>query len=241
MGSILLRGEVHEEVKGLRLHGDIPHSRYLRKLSAGRAEPFMLKLFQEHLPEGRDVVDVGGYLGLYALIAAQSPQVKRVWAFEPDPRNFGWLARNIRENESRVEAQPFVVGDRQGTARIQLSRGGQSQTHVSEEGGVAVRSVALDQFLPEDVDPALIKIDVEGHEVAALAGMKGILERCRPILFVEHHARSLRRQGSSPEKLLELLAQLDYRVAWIDEEQRCTKPPATLPDHDHVNLICEPR
>jgi len=53
--------------------------------------------------------------------------------------------------------------------------------------------------------------------------------------------RKLAAYTSCALRHLEFLAQLDYRVAWIDEDQRCTEPPDLLPDHDHVNLICEPR
>ncbi len=33
----------------------------------------------------------------------------------------------------------------------------------------------------------LVKLDVEGADLHALRGMKGLLDRCKPVLFVECH------------------------------------------------------
>ena len=49
----------------------------------------------------------------------------------------------------------------------------------------SIRTTTLDSFQLDDV--AVIKIDIEGMEVAALRGMTDTLTRCRPHIFIEAH------------------------------------------------------
>jgi FkbM family methyltransferase len=56
--------------------------------------------------------------------------------------------------------------------------------------------------------PRVIKIDVEGMETQVLAGGRGLLSRCRPVLHVENNVYS----ASKP--LVDLLADLGYDMFW---------------------------
>jgi FkbM family methyltransferase len=55
---------------------------------------------------------------------------------------------------------------------------------ASQVGTIAVRTkvIRLDEL---EVDPAFVKVDVEGHEAQALTGLQATLDRCRPIVMVE--------------------------------------------------------
>jgi hypothetical protein len=92
--------------------------------------------------------------------------------------------------------------------RIDYSRvenfGGVSLFEKPAGERVAIRTI-------DDLDlPAcsLIKIDVEGMELDAIAGAAGTLRRHRPILYVEND-----RPEKSPP-LIEALLALDYRLYW---------------------------
>ncbi len=61
-----------------------------------------------------------------------------------------------------------------------------------------------------DFQPDLVKIDVEGYELAVLRGAQATLGRYRPPLFLELHPQRLRELGGSVEEVVGLLAGLGY-------------------------------
>ena len=63
------------------------------------------------------------------------------------------------------------------------------EAHITETAPLSVVALAIDTLeLPQRV--ALIKIDVEGHEDAALTGMQALIRRDRPVLIVEANGRA---------------------------------------------------
>jgi hypothetical protein len=105
-----------------------------------------------------------------------------------------------------------------------------------------VRATTADTVLAEAGPLSAVKIDVEGAEPRALAGMRRTLERAGPglRLFIECNPDALRRAGSSPEALLEQLTGLGFRVQVIDEEAARLVAPGDLGAvAGYVNLICD--
>ena len=83
-----------------------------------------------------------------------------------------------------------AVSDVAGTAF--LDRPGEATAALAREpapGAIQVPTTPLDAFLAlwSGEAPALVKIDVEGHESAVLAGMRELLEAVRPVVLVELH------------------------------------------------------
>ena len=53
-------------------------------------------------------IDIGSNQGLYALIAAKNPNIKKIYAFEPQPEIFSVLEKNIkRNNANQIKALPM--------------------------------------------------------------------------------------------------------------------------------------
>jgi FkbM family methyltransferase len=157
-------------------------------------EPRTREWFQ--VRDGDVVVDVGAHIGLYTLLAARS--ASRVLALEPDPDNFVLLQDNVRLNGfSNVCAIEAAASDRPGSVPLIPATGsnrgtsmvdGESSalgTSVSRAGTVVVRCDTLDRLL----DPYKLgridwlKIDVEGHEGAVLAGAAVTLSRTRHLIL----------------------------------------------------------
>lgn len=135
------------------------------------------------------VVDVGANIGWYTLLAASrtGPEGKVV-SFEPEPTNFGLLARSIAAN-GFWWAKPFraCVADREGTVRLYVSptnRGRHSIVYRRSEKNIDVESVTLQTFLPktgvENID--VLKVDAEGAEPLVFAGAGHYLETTRHVL-----------------------------------------------------------
>ena len=185
------------------------------------------RLFERLVKPGMVVIDIGAHVGYYTLISArQAGPDGRVYAFEPDPDNHATLLRNIELNGyDNVVAARKAVSDRVGDAQLYLSAtvsGNHSIYHhsQSQRGSIPVETTTVDAMLEEldwpQVD--LVKIDVEGGEVAVLDGMIQLLEKSNALnLIIEFMPSLLHSAEVAPAKFLDKLASLFPKVYFIDE------------------------
>lgn len=122
--------------------------------------------------------DVGANIGSYSVLAGRVCGADVV-GFEPDPTTAASYAANIAANDlgGRTVIHVSAVGDAVGT--IRFSRDLDTVNHVvtADDADSATQQVAittLDVALAGRA-PALIKIDVEGHEPAVIAGATAVL------------------------------------------------------------------
>lgn len=159
---------------------------------------------------GDIVVDGGANIG-YAtsILAARVAPRGKVHSFEPDPRSFGELQRNISEWEKRGQRGAFrlhaaALGARSGTAILQIPasfewNGGRARIENAAAGEEAeskldrgvtkleVKLVNLDEVFSQGEQVSVVKLDVEGFELDALMGMEQMLRerRIRHVVFEE--------------------------------------------------------
>ena len=146
------------------------------------------------LSERRNLaIDAGANKGVYLFHLARHFQ--QVLAFEPLPAMAAYLKRAAPDNV-RVEA--CALSREQGEGVLRLPAGfnelASLEAHADGDWPSAteleehhVRLTTLDALGLPDVD--LIKIDVEGHELAVLEGARATIERCRPALLIEIEER----------------------------------------------------
>jgi hypothetical protein len=90
-----------------------------------------------------------------------------------------------------------------------------------EEHYVNVETIRLDDYWKDQPDIKLIKIDTEGAEGFILAGMRETLKKHKRLeLVLEFAPKRLEMSGYNPDKVLEDLYRLGYKVSRIDETQR---------------------
>ncbi len=146
-------------------------------------------------------VDVGANIGAYSLLMTTLPSIKKVHAFEPSPETFGELQRNIELNDkaATIVAHNKAVSDAPKTLRfgiINTFSGANSvigtTIHAAEkfEREIQVAGAPLDSFLTETGCRICLKVDVEGHEREALAGMSGLISRNEILLQIEDYSDS---------------------------------------------------
>lgn len=162
----------------------------------GWYERASIKLWLECARKSAIIADVGANSGLYSLLAAKVNPGAKCIAFEPIPDTFDWLSKNIALNHLDIQSEALAASSSNGVAEIWLDSPGSHYTpslfqaeHQPIRDGhrVNVQTTTLDDYFVKQnlqhVD--LLKIDVERHEPAVLQGMRNLLAKSRPILFVE--------------------------------------------------------
>jgi FkbM family methyltransferase len=169
--------------------------------------------------------DVGANIGYFTLVAATALNHRgAIIAFEPGKNAYARLEENIALNPYRnIRAYPLAVSDREGQAVLHVA-GDIADSSASlypmgqPEGGQEVcRTVALDHFLEAEGlrPPDLMKLDVEGAELAVLQGARELLAAAHPLLLVEMEEKNLVAAGASREAIRQFLGGYGYRAAHL--------------------------
>jgi FkbM family methyltransferase len=229
----------------------------LKLCQDGSFEHFETDLALRDVAEGDVVVDVGANIGYYTLLFARRVGPGgHVYAFEPDPRNFELLRRNILQNGyTNVTCVPCAVSDCAGFGRLYRSADnrGDHRIYDSHDGREAIdtRCISLDDYFV-GVNRAVnfIKMDIQGAEAQALRGMCRLLARSPGVRIVtEFWPRGMTLCGDDPRKFLDELLALGFDVGVIDEHCHrilSAEPQQLLdrlpvgPNHDlaFTNLYC---
>ena len=181
-----------------------------------------LDLFRTYCRPGETAVDVGANIGEVSLLLGQGVGAAgRVYAFEPNPRIYGYLLGNLALNRrANVTARNLAVGAAEGT--VWMSDGKRDDMNRIEDAGtLAVRCSTLDQEIPAAAI-ALLKIDVEGSELHVLQGGRGSLARTACInceMGEAHH----RRYGYGMSDLIAYLRAQGFET-FVEAPARILRP-----------------
>jgi len=181
----------------------------------GRDEAILLRRL---VRPGMQVVDVGANVGLYSLLLARLVEQRgSVLAFEPEPDLFTILRENCRSNHAtNIVLFQCALGRTNGLASFHRSafNSGDNRLDRASMGhdAVEVKVERFDDLLP-DSKPDFVKIDVQGHELAALSGMERALSASPNgrVLF-EFSPAALRRAGTAPDLLLEFFRERGFEL-----------------------------
>lgn len=180
--------------QGLWLHLD---PRFEMDYAKGTYEPSIEKAMVTGLAPGSVFYDVGAHIGIFSLLAARIVgESGAVFAFEADPENAERIKEHARRNGlDQIHDVPCAVWSSSGKLKFQRSSLNSSRNQgavahdpdLQSETIIEVEATTLDCFSQEHPGPTLIKIDIEGGEVAALQGSERIFESHKPILICEVH------------------------------------------------------
>ena len=155
-----------------------------KNLRKGEAE---LHILPDIVPAGRVAIDVGANKGVYTNLL--SGLASHVHAFEPNPKAFRWLNRSLPAN---VTTHAVALSDQNGYANLYLPQRGRGYSNQmgslntakaqTPHATVSVTTRTLDSCAFSNV--GFIKIDVEGFEAQVLAGARGTIAHCKPVLLI---------------------------------------------------------
>jgi len=159
------------------------------------------------------VVDIGGYIGDSALYAVKCLNAARVIVFEPSPRNWTLLQKNVMQNsyETRIEmVNKAVTAGQDVMLDVDVADRGQAMVsaYSSSTGlerkvisGISLASIVQDYGL-DVID--LLKIDCEGGEYdILLTTSSDVLRRARNIVFEFHEIEGFKPKLAAIKKRLQ--------------------------------------
>jgi FkbM family methyltransferase len=172
----------------------------------GTYEPDLQAAARQFIKPGMVVYDIGANIGYISLMKARLVEKQgKVFSFEALPANIARLNQNLALNafQERVQVIHAAVVDKAGDVSFLTHASGAMGKALGSAGRdehyaqtIKVQGIALDDFvyILGNLPPAVIKLDIEGGEGMALAGMKHLLKDARPLLLIELHGEEASRQ-----------------------------------------------
>ncbi len=161
------------------------------------------------------VVDIGANIGIHALNFSRAAKNGLVISFEPQPKTFRLLEKNISQNKAKniiplnlavydtaKIADFYVMSDDAYSSLIHTGR-------KTLEEKVKVLCTGIDALLG-NIDVDFVKIDVEGLEFNALKSMRSLLQRCHPVIFCEIYKGKI--ESHDPHEIIFFVRSLGYSV-----------------------------
>ena len=166
----------------------------------GTYESELQDVIRQKVSQGMVAYDLGANIGYFSFLLSQYVAgTGWVYAFEALPENIARIEENLFLNPEirnikiipkavidKCEQIGFLIGPSGGTGKTVGSAGRQNINYPSQ---ISVDGISLDHFVFNvgNPKPDLIKIDIEGGEILALAGMERVLKQFQPVVLLEIH------------------------------------------------------
>jgi FkbM family methyltransferase len=163
--------------------------------------------------EGGRILEVGAHMGNHTVFFATFLKPTKIVVMEPNPSTREILEMNLRLNHIQcvdISRAHFALGAGRATGRLKSAdkyNTGGIAIELASDGAIEI--VAGDELFPnEDFD--FIKVDVEGLELEVLQGLRQLITRCKPLIFVEVTA-------GNDAGFLAFVNTIKYRIKWRHE------------------------
>lgn len=157
----------------------------------------LIWLAENYVRLGDDIWDIGANVGVFTFAAASASRTGSIYAFEPDTFLNELIKKSITLNGLKnIHVIPIALSDKNGFAEFNIAEQGrasnslaiaQSRTHATDARSKYIVPTLTGCNISQKLNsiPSLIKIDVEGAEILVLKGLKNLLSKHHPTLFIE--------------------------------------------------------
>lgn len=171
------------------------------------------------------VIDIGANMGWYSINIAKTYPLSKVYAFEPIPKTFSFLERNIQLNDLKnVFTENFgLSNEAKDITFYYYPEGGVNASSANLTGRADTELITchverLDDYVnKKGLSVDFIKCDVEGAELFAFQGAKETLQRDKPIVFTEMLRKWAAKFNYHPNEIISFFSSLDYRCFYVKE------------------------
>ncbi|HOU46309.1 MAG TPA: FkbM family methyltransferase [Chitinophagales bacterium] len=181
-----------------------------------------IALMKKYIRTGDVVLDIGANIGFYTKILSELVgESGKVYAFEPDKTNYGYLMKNAGHLKNVVFFNK-AVSDKTGKITLYHSDllNVDHKTYATENytSTTEIDCVAIDDVVPgHKVD--FIKIDIQGFEYFAFKGMENVFAKMENLKIVtEFYPYGIKKSGVSSTDFINLLLQYNFKISTIEEQ-----------------------
>lgn len=227
-----LENAVMLDLRGAKIVCDVGDARFGHVIGEVQAVTAEGQLFERLLRPGDTFLDVGANHGSFSVVAARCVSTAgAVIAFEPQPGLAQLLERSLAASTTdTVQVHRVACGEKPGTATLHVPHrhsgsasvhGGTSDNHGHTTFTVPI--ACIDDLVELDRLPGrvVMKLDVEGNELAALRGAHRLISERHPTIVFELNPTTLARAGHAGHDLLALLGGFGYAFATIVDYPTC--------------------
>ena len=211
----------------------------------GHYEKTLGDLVKKILKPGDVFLDIGANIGYFSLLAANKEPTSKIFSFEPVKSLFQKLEENISVNNTRnIAAVNAAIGDTNEQKELFISASdnlGMSSFQPPENYSGRkenVKVISIDSWFKtaglSRVD--LIKLDIEGSELAALKGMREVLQNFKPAVIAEVNPETLELFDLTPAVIVDYLTKLDF-IGYLISETGKLEPVTQNEINQTVNVL----
>lgn len=191
----------------------------------------------------KNLLDIGALHGVFSLAFAINHTGKKAVSVDASPLAFDRLVYNIKENNlDNVIPVQCALSDTTGmlSMHYEWEHAVATGTRVESEKSFEVEKETGDVLCKKlNFQPDVIKIDVEGHEIKVLKGLKDVIEQSRPLIFLELHPHSIQSEGDKIHDLFLICKPGEYTAylpgnTILNEDEICNAKQI-------IRIILKPR
>lgn len=194
-------------------------------LNFGDYETDEIQMIRRFLKKDSVIIDIGAHIGWYCLNLAKSLPEGRIIAFEPIPRTYEHLKKNIAINGVKnVELYNFGFSDKEEELPFyydpKLSVAASLRNLHEDREKIMIKCVMkrMDDFIDKVTSKIdFIKCDVEGAEILVIKGGLKTISKTLPVMFLEMLRKWSAKYGYHPNEIIKILSDIGYECYYIND------------------------
>ncbi len=198
-------------------------------------------LNENSLIQGDTFCDVGANIGMISIGMLYNGLFPEAIAFEPFPRSFRFLVKNVEQNglTERIRCFQLALSSQDGTAELEIAEenSGDNRIRKVQVAGemkeekrqtLTVSTARFDSLVKSRKISAdrigLIWLDIQGHEGHLFLGAQGFFRERRVPVVSEFWSYGIERSGMSSQEYCKILGEL-FECFWLFEQNRFVQYP----------------
>lgn len=190
----------------------------IESINFGSYEESDSNMIMTLMPENGTFFDIGANMGWYSLLSAKKYKNLKIHAFEPIPKTYSFLKKNIELNKlENINTYNYGFSNESKDLKFYFypeGSGNASSVNLSERENAEIMLChveLMDDFVHKnDLHVDFIKCDVEGAELLVFQGGINTIECDKPIVFAEILRKWAAKFNYNPNEIFNLFKKYGY-------------------------------